>query len=486
MSFQELHARFNRQYSENKAWKLLRAKNAPLILAFIADLFKDENEVAIGKARVALDAELERCRELDLWQTDSNALNYLREWLQSGWLRDLDDQISKTDACEVALRFCQNLDQRENSATASHLRIVQEAVRDFTVALSTNADERITLLKIKQAEIQREIDALDAGIVPILDDREQRERIKEIYQLASVLTGDFRRVEDEIREMDQALRVEIIESDHTRGEVLAGVLEKEHLLADTDAGRAFEGFFQLLCDQNRSTEFREQLREILEQPVSRHLTGRQKRFLSHLMRELSKESERVFQVRRRTEESLRSYIESGAHLESKAIDKLLSQLERCAVQLHDFELDTRSKMSINLSSGSVKIKSPHSIKLKVPDEELDTSNVQTQLNTSNPNTAMLASLDAVKVIEVAKTIRSILQSEGPLTISGISQHYSLQAGLEELVACLRVAKAIGATDLGEREEITFIDKQGHHLKATIPMYLMNAVQFPERIEDAVL
>ncbi|MFK5914467.1 MAG: DUF3375 family protein, partial [Woeseiaceae bacterium] len=134
MSFQGIHAKFNRQYLENKAWKLLRAKNAPLILAFLMDLFKESSDVPFGKARVALDTELERCRGTGIWQTETNAIAYLREWIQAGWLRDLDDQISKTDACEVALRFCQGLDQRENSATASHLRIVQEAVRDFAVA----------------------------------------------------------------------------------------------------------------------------------------------------------------------------------------------------------------------------------------------------------------------------------------------------------------------------------------------------------------
>lgn len=484
MSFLEFHARFNRQFQENKAWKLLRAHNAPLILAFLADLFTDSGDVPFGKARVGLDAELARCRELDLWQTDSNAMSYLREWIQAGWLRELDDQISKTDACEIALRFSQSLDQRENTATASHLRIVQEAVREFTVALSPDAEQRIALLKAKQAEIQREIDALDAGVVTLLSEREQRERLKEIYQLASVLTGDFRRVEDEIRELDQKLRVEIIESDHTRGEVLLGVLEKEQFLADTDAGRAFEGFFQLLCDQNRSMEFREQLRDILNQPVSRHLRPQQSRFLGHLMRELSKESERVFQVRRRTEESLRAYIESGAHLEIRAIEKLLSQLERRAVEFREAGVDPRTELEISLPSGAVKIRSPYSMKLRVPEEQLDTRDVQPHINSANPSDEVLECLDTVKVIEVAHNIRTILRSEGPLTIAGISQYYPLDAGLEELVACLRVAKAIGATEISDREWVELVDKQGHKLKASIPVYVLNAGQFPENLDDA--
>lgn len=50
MSFQGLQAKYNRLYKEEAAWKLLRAVNAPLILAFISDLFSNEREVPFGKA----------------------------------------------------------------------------------------------------------------------------------------------------------------------------------------------------------------------------------------------------------------------------------------------------------------------------------------------------------------------------------------------------------------------------------------------------
>ena len=131
MSFHELNARFRRLHKEHAAWHLLRADNAPMILAFIADLFEEDNEVTFGRAKVALDSELELWRGQGRWNSEVNAASYLRQWIQSGWLREMDDRLSKTDACEVSLRFCRQLDQRESSATASHLRIVQDAVRDL-------------------------------------------------------------------------------------------------------------------------------------------------------------------------------------------------------------------------------------------------------------------------------------------------------------------------------------------------------------------
>ena len=85
MSFHELQARFRRLYGESAAWKLLRADNAPYVLAFIADLFSEEGEVPFSRARVRLDAEIERLRELGQWQTETPAGTYLNQWIAAGW-----------------------------------------------------------------------------------------------------------------------------------------------------------------------------------------------------------------------------------------------------------------------------------------------------------------------------------------------------------------------------------------------------------------
>jgi hypothetical protein len=234
VNFSGWQARFRRLQDEHATWKLLRADNAPIILAFIADLFAEENEVPFAWARIALDAELERGRELGYWQSESGAGIYLNQWIRAGWLREMDDMLSKTDASEIALRFCRTLDEPTAGTSASHLRIVQEAVRDFAVAVNPDLDERVAQLEQRQQEIQRSIDDLRAGVSVELSETEQRERIREIYQLASVLTGDFRRVEDDIRRIDKDLRIQIIEGDSTRGDVLLELMEKEILLANTD------------------------------------------------------------------------------------------------------------------------------------------------------------------------------------------------------------------------------------------------------------
>lgn len=486
MNFQGLQAKYRRLFTESNAWRLLRVDNAPYILAFIEDIFSEEGEIPYGRARIMLDEEITRSRELGIWSTETSAATYLNQWINNGWLREMDDLLTKTDASETALRFCKSLDERNSGTTASHLRIVQDAVRDLAVSINPNIEERVALLEAKKAENQRAIDSLHAGEIPQLSPAEQRERIREIYQLASVLTGDFRRVEDEIRLLDKELRVQIIAGNASRGDILLSVMEKEALLATTDAGSAFEGFFQLLCDQNRSMEFREQLRSILNTPLAQYLSNNQQQFLSQLMRELSRESDRVFRVRRRTEEGLRSYIESGAANENRAVDRLIQQLERQAIILRDEGIDLKTETALSLPVGPIEISSPESLLLRSPDDKLDTSGIEERINSRELSDHVLDCLEAVQVRKVALQIFNTLYQHGAMSIAELTQYIPLQSGLEELVAYLRVAKAVAAPALLKRETITVTDKQGIVLSATIPTYLLTAELFPENIDELVL
>lgn len=99
---------------------------------------------------------------------------------------------------------------------------------------------------------------------------------------------------------------------------------------------------------------------------------------------------------------------------------------------------------------------------------------------------MLDCLDAVQMKEIAMRTRNMLFKHGPMTIAALAAKQPMKSGLEELVAYLRVARAVGAVNLAEKESIEFWDKQGIRLKAAIPKYLLSADLFPNNIEEMVL
>ncbi|MNR12244.1 hypothetical protein D3C85_1285880 [compost metagenome] len=99
---------------------------------------------------------------------------------------------------------------------------------------------------------------------------------------------------------------------------------------------------------------------------------------------------------------------------------------------------------------------------------------------------MLESLETVKILEVATSLRVLLDENGPMTVGQLLEHRPIQGGLEELVAHVRIAKAVYAITLDGREQVLVSDRDGQQILANIPQLLLSADQFPEDLETLAL
>ena len=91
MAFQGFQAKYRRLFQESATWKLLRADNAPVILAFLADLFSEDSEIPC----ITLDNDLfpvvERLANDDLLE-----MSYRDHSLSGNW-KDHHDCHLKAD-----------------------------------------------------------------------------------------------------------------------------------------------------------------------------------------------------------------------------------------------------------------------------------------------------------------------------------------------------------------------------------------------------
>lgn len=484
MNFQLAQAQYRRYFEEHQAWVLLRADNGPYIFAFIETLFSDNAEVTYGQARQLLDAELVQSRDLGVWESNTPATTYLNQWIQQGYLRELNDQLSTTDAFQSALRFVKALDERSAGTTASHLRIVQEAVRDCVVAFSTEPEDKLAHLQQKKAEIQAEIDAIEAGVTVELDEATKRERMREVYHLAFQLSGDFRHLEEEIRLLDKDIRTKMITDDATRGEILQKLMDQEAELLKTEAGSAFDGFFQLLCDPHRQQEFREQLRFLAESDAAGYLTASQQYYLAELLTVLSKESDQVIRMRRRTEQELRQYIESGQATENHQVNRLMIELEKAAIALDIDPAMLRQKTALSLAIEPISFFSLDAWRLRAPAERLEI-NTDEEENLQHLDAHVLAELETVNTMAVVSELHQILQQDGVRTIQELAERRVIHLGLEELMVYVRLAKAIDAVELTGRESFVIYDRK-QPLRVSVPKLLLSAESFPPSLDSLVI
>jgi len=480
-------AQYRRLATGHAAWSLLRANTSALILAFVGEAFKSEAEVPMAEARAILDGLLVEWREIGaVREGETDAPGYLRQWISEGYLREADYRLTMTDAAQMGLRFIDGLDRRDLGATASHLRIVQEAVQELILRLSGDIDVRKKILLERKRQIDAELDALSRGVVDRPGADQERELIREVLFLARQLTGDFRYVEDEIRTIDADLRRTMIDNATERGEVLTSFLDQSDLLSGSPAGLAFQGFFQLLCDENRSTEFRQQLRQLASGTIATGMLPEERGFVGNLMRLLTQESQQVIRRRQRTEESLRAFIESDAHRDNRAIEEVLNALFRIGItlpQLPDF--NPNEEMPLVLNSGSAHLEMPEALKLTEPDDS-EFDDVQIHLSSSELPDDMFERLQTVPTLQIARTLLECLRERGTLTLGQLNTLVPIEHGIEDLVVRVRIAHAVEALDLGAQETIEFTDKDGKRIRARVPSLVLDPERFPAHLEDLAL
>ena len=253
MNFIADYTTLNDLLTNNKTWKLLRADRAPLILAFLKNLFNNETEVSYGSARANL-IEFLKQLEPDLNQADfenivtSKSSDLLREWINNGWLTELNNNVTLTDSSQRALDFCNLLANRTVNTSATHLQIFLNELQQLYVRVGIDKKARTSELIKQKKELEEEIKLIREGRQIPLTESQKRERIRTLFDLASRLPRDFRKLEEETREIDRRIRVRMIEENTTKGNLLKKVLREESEQRLTDYGSAYEGFFKMLCD----------------------------------------------------------------------------------------------------------------------------------------------------------------------------------------------------------------------------------------------
>ena len=194
------------------AWRLLRAGNAPLVLAFLGRFFVDANNGATSASvlAAALDDEL---YELNAGAPDAPrypkpATDYLEDWAHpdAGWLRRFyplgSDEVhyDATPAFNKAYAWVIGLGVRAFVGTESRLHTVVELLRQIVYGAETDPKVRLAELQRRRDAIDREIAEVEAGNLAVLGPTSLRDRYQQFVATARELLSDFREVEENFRE----------------------------------------------------------------------------------------------------------------------------------------------------------------------------------------------------------------------------------------------------------------------------------------------
>lgn len=325
---------------QHPAWLLLASRRAPLMLSCLDALFEHQRDgVPFDHAVQALADMLAahaNQTDFDIEAADipAQARRELREWIRRALVTEREGRVFETDALKTALRFVAQLDHRLMTSTASRLAVVQREIDNLAAALDPDPQKRTEHLQRRMADLQQQLDDVQAGRITTLTPEQAVEGIREVYALATSLRADFRRVEDSWRDADRALREAIISARHHRGAVMDQLLDGHASLLNTQEGRVFDSFHQQLSHQTELTEMRQRIRQILAHPATdQALDGLQRSTLHLLVQQLIKEAKVVQAVRARSEREVSQFMKTGQAAENQRVGQLLNEVLEQALRI---------------------------------------------------------------------------------------------------------------------------------------------------------
>jgi len=463
------------KFREQPLWRLLAANNAPAILALLQARLLDEKKglpASVLFEYLEKDLETLRTQGEDLPQT---AQAYASNWLAEGYLvrrfpsGATEEQYELTAAAAGAIRFINSLLERRTAATESRLSTVIQQLTRLAEETEPDIEKRVAALIAERERIDREIEAVHGGQMRSLSEDRALERIRDTLDLAGELASDFRYVRDEFEKLNRELRERIMDDEGGRGQVLNALFAGVDIIGNSEAGRTFHAFWNLLTDPEQSTTLDAALDAVLSREFSGQLQSHERRFLLKIVPNLLEQGNMVHDVLQHFARSLKQFVQSREYLEQKRMNRLLKEAQRAARELKD-SIKATDSIHQALQLTSIRLRSVDQWVLFDPSENTIVKGVLNG-DPASVGFEMVSELVAHSEINfrvLKDNIRTALRERTSITVAEILQLFPVSQGLGSVVGYLALGSRHGIVVLEQSETIQWKGEDGPWRYATIP------------------
>ncbi len=420
------------------AWRLLRASNAPLVLAFLGRVFVEDNARTLPLSDLVslLDDELYGLRQVHggdaLPQTPTA---YLSDWTASGWLRmyypaDSDDpHVEATPALERAVAWVEGLAERAFIGTESRLATLVDLLSQIVHGSESDPKRRLEQLHAERARLDEEIARAERGQVDVLGETAQRERYQQFSALARELLADFREVEAKFRGLDRGMRGQIAAWDGSKGELLDEVLGDRNSITESDQGRSFHAFYDFLLSSQRQDELAELLAQVHRMP-SLDPDPRVRR----VHHDWLVAADRTQATVRQLSDQLRRFLDDRVWLENRRVMDLLRSIETTSLTLPTGEHKLISEVDALSPGLNLPLERP--LYSRPAESRLDSAIEDSDDPDNAVDTSALFAQQYVDHQRLAQQVREALAGRGQVQLDTILAQHPVEQGLAEVVAYL--------------------------------------------------
>lgn len=461
--------------ANSRAWRLLRADNAPLVLSFLHRVFVADNVRAIPATELAsrLDDQLYALNERDPRSFRRSAKEYLDEWAspESGWLRKYypegsdEPYFDATPPVERALQWVAAQQERDFVSTESRLNTIFDLLRQIVFGTEEDPAAKVGELRRQQRLLEDEIGRIEAGQVTVLDQSAVRDRYQQFAAMARELLADFRQVEENFRTLDRRLREKVAGWQGSKGDLLEDVLGSRESITGSDQGRSFQAFYDFLLSSARQQE----LSVLLDQVHGLSDNADSDPRLRHVHHDWLQAAEAAQQTVRQLSEQLRRFLDDQVWFENRRVIDLLRDIEAQALALRDTgTVDLVSE----LDAVAPELRLPMERPLYTPSRRARVDSEPIRPATSDDETDPSALFDQVYVDPdlLRGNVRAALRRRPQIGLADLVKEEPLAHGLAELVTYLSLRDDTFETNYDEavHDQVTWTDPDGRARTATLP------------------
>lgn len=316
------------------ALRLLDRKWGPFVLAVLQSSFSGSvKAIPAASLHAAVDVALDVSRERGLEAPDGPGRQLCRRWVHDLWLRHLDSEEGEVyELTSHSMDAMAALDATRTDRVGlseSRLKMLLEETGRLAYQASPDRDDRIQRLDEEIARLTAERDALaGGGEVAHVSDESLSDGYDTVRELLASLPGDFRLVEESIRDTHRDILQAFRQDGRPRGEILAEYMQRSGAVLDeTRAGRAYQGALTVLRDSGLQAKFEDDLATILAHPVAEALLPREREDFQGASRLLVQGIEDVHRARTQATRMIRDHVQTASTAELRAMDVVLRQLE---------------------------------------------------------------------------------------------------------------------------------------------------------------
>lgn len=449
--------------------KILRSNNAALIISFLHNQFRENNEQPILNSTLVqkladyldeLDYRDEEDTELSSLSLDSieRARKYIDQWTNEDnrYLSKYTDESTKevmnvpTKHTSKVLQIVELLKDRKLVGTESKFKDIFNKLKELIDNSIEDPDKKIEGLKKKKEEIEDEIRTIQReGKVKTYEKYQIKSRFDEVTKLTNELIGDFREVEENFKDIVRNIIEKQSDNSLSKGKILKYTFDSLDELKETEQGKSFYAFWNFLLDDLSQEELKILVNKVYDILEEREIEYSEK-FLRKAKTVLHLSGRKVFDSNNLLADKVTRVIAEKSIEERKKAKETINSIRNLAMKLIDKSPSLDSYITIE---GEVIIDLPM-------EKKLGEENIIAEFDEQPRAAENVYDINALSRVvdtkhinrkELLNNIERLLNERSPVALSEVLKEYPVSKGLAEVLGYISLVQTTEKFYINEKE-----------------------------------